>query len=426
MSTTAAPVPTAAPESEQARRDDLRRMKARATGLLVIVALVWIALLVWTGDQTWAGYAIAAAEAGMVGGLADWFAVTAVFRHPLGLPIPHTAVVASRKDAFGVTLGQFVQENFLSPDVVGQRLGEADLARRAGRWLTTPANARLAAGHLAELVARLAAEARDEDAISLIESELRRRVEEVDAAPAAGRLLRILTVEGHHEQLLDELLEILDRFLLDAEPNLRRRFTAEAPWWLPEPVDEAIFQRLFQGVRNILADASGTATESHGLRPTIHAAIEDFVTRLEYDPVLAERAEDLKRELLESERVRAWISSIWDELKQRIQAQAAQPESVLRTRLEGTVIGLGRRLLTDPATADRVDDLIVRGARAGVETYREELAGLVSGTIERWDTAETSDRLELLLGRDLQFIRINGTVVGALAGLVIHAIAVLT
>ncbi len=413
-------------ETEAERRADLAAMKRRATGLLALVSLTWLVLLLVTEDMGWSGYAIAAAEAGMVGGLADWFAVTAVFRHPLGIPIPHTAVVAARKEQFGVTLGDFVQQNFLTADIVGQRIAEADLAERAGRWLSQPDNAALAAGHLADVVARLAEHARDEDMISLISTEIRRRVTDLDAAPAAGRLLKLLTVDHHHEKLLDELLNILDGFLVESEPALRQRFTVDSPWWLPEPIDEAIFQRLLAGVRNILAGATTPGSAGHGLRDQIHSSIQDFVTRLEFDPVLAEKAEELKQDILANEQVGEWVASIWAEVKGRIQVQATQPDSVLRARLTHAVVSVGRRLATDEATAARVDDLIEQAVRTGVVQFREEIAGLVSGTISRWDSAETSDRLELLLGRDLQFIRINGTVVGALAGLVIHLVGQLT
>jgi uncharacterized membrane-anchored protein YjiN (DUF445 family) len=416
------PLPGAVPEVE--RRADLARMKARATGLLAAVAAAWVALLALTdGDAGWVGYAVAAAEAGMVGGLADWFAVTAVFRHPLGLPIPHTAVVAARKDQFGVTLGEFVQANFLSADVVGQRVAELAPARRAGTWLARPASAELVAGQLAGLAGRLARHARDEDVVGLVEAEVRRRIDRLEAAPALGRLLRLLTAQGHHEAVLDELLAILDRALADAEPSLRRRFTAEAPWWLPEPVDEVIFQRLMAGVRSILAGAATPGEAGHGLREEVHAAVDRLVTRLEYDPVLAEKAEAVKQELLGNEQVRRWLLSVWGELKQRVQLQAAQPDSVLRARLTAAVVAAGRRLLADEELARQVDELVVRAARTGVEHLHDELAGLVSGTIARWDTEETSDRLELLLGRDLQFIRINGTLVGAAAGVLIHGVA---
>ncbi|MEE8603494.1 DUF445 domain-containing protein [Euzebya tangerina] len=427
MSTTATTAPvgsSAAAESE--RRADLARMKQRATGLLVLVAAAWLILLITTEDVGWAGYAIAAAEAGMVGGLADWFAVTAVFRHPLGLPIPHTAVVAARKDQFGETLGQFVQENFLAPEVVGEQLRRADIARRLGAVLVVPDTAETVAGHVAEFLGRVARNARDDDAISLIETEVRRRLNTLDVAPTVGRFLEVLTVGGHHEELLDELLGVLDTFLLESEPALRDRFVADAPWWLPEPIDDVIFQRLFTGVRNILAGAATPGEDGDGVREQIHASVDDFVTRLRYDPVLIQRAEELKQDLLQSEQVRQWVSAVWEEIKGRLQAEAAQPESVLRARLTSGVVSAGQRLVDDDATADRVNQLAVQAARAGAEQFKDELAALVSETVSRWDSEETSDRLELLLGRDLQFIRINGTVVGAAAGLVIHLVSQLT
>ena len=235
MTTTTPPSSLPPVESEAERRADLKTMKTRATGLLVGVALVWVALLLLTDDAGVAGYAIATFEAAMVGALADWFAVTAIFRHPLGLPIPHTAVVASRKDQFGVTLGQFIQENFLTPDVVGPRLAELDVASRAGAWFADPVNADRAAAHAAGMIDRLAESSGDDDVITLIEHQVRRRVEATDAGPLAAGGLRLLTTEGHHEQLLDELLALLDGFLVTNQHTMRERFTTESPWWLPEP-----------------------------------------------------------------------------------------------------------------------------------------------------------------------------------------------
>ena len=412
-------------QGEAERRADLGRMKRNATGLLVAVAATWLGLLLFTDDVGFAGYAIATAEAAMVGGLADWFAVTAIFRHPLGIPIPHTAVVASRKDQFGVTLGQFIQENFLSPEVVGPRLEELDIAGRAGAWLLEDDNAARAAGHVAELAARWAQSSGDDDVVTLIERQVRDRVEAADAGPLAARALQLMTTEGHHEELLDELLALLDGFLVRSQPRLRERFTVESPWWMPEPIDDALFNRLFDGVRNILSDAA-TPEGPGGLRQEIHAGIERFTASLEFDPEVGARANEIKMEMLDNPELRRWITAIWTGLKDQLRGQALDGGSALRGRLTELIQELGTRLASDPETRTAVNTTVERIGRGAVEQFSEEISGLVSNTVAGWNTTETADRLELLLGRDLQFIRINGTVVGGLAGLVIHLVGQLT
>ena len=422
MTTTTPPSSLPPVESEAERRADLKTMKTRATGLLVGVALVWVALLLLTDDVGVAGYAIATFEAAMVGALADWFAVTAIFRHPLGLPIPHTAVVASRKDQFGVTLGQFIQENFLTPDVVGPRLAELDVASRAGAWFADPVNADRAAAHAAGMIDRLAESSGDDDVITLIEQQVRRRVEATDAGPLAATGMRLLTTEGHHEQLLDELLALLDGFLVSNQHTMRERFTTESPWWLPEPVDDALFNRLFDGVRNLISDAA-TPGGPGGLREEIHKGIERFTRSLEDDPGVVLRANEFKMQLLDNPELRRWIAAVWGAIKSQLREQAFDDTSRLRQRMQELIVQGGQRLQDDPATNRAVNDLVERTGRGACEQFSTEISGLVSNTVSSWNTAETADRLELLLGRDLQWIRINGTVVGGLAGFVIHTIA---
>ena len=406
---------------EAERRADLARMKGRATGLLVAVATLWLVLLVTIDDRGWGGYAIAAAEAGMVGGLADWFAVTALFRHPLGIPIPHTAVVASRKAQFGQTLGQFVQENFLSADIVGRRIAEMDVGRRLGVLLSDPERANVTAAYVSNLAVRFADATKDEEVTNLIDTELRERVEALPIAELLGRALRVLTVDDAHERLLDLALEGVRRFLEDNREVLRARYAEEKPWWVPEVIDDQVFQRIYDGIRNILADSEGP--DGQDLRSQIHASIDVLVERLQHDPVMAERLQEVTHDLLEHPVLRDWSSSVWGEIKARLREQAADDGSALQQRVTRIIVLAGERLLTDEQTARWANDIAERAARAVTHQFHDEIQGLVSNTIARWDSAETSDRLELLLGRDLQFIRINGTVVGALAGLTIHGIA---
>ena len=413
-------LPSGPPAVEAERGRQIRRAKRRATGLLVAVAVLFLVVVATTEDDGAAGYLRAGLEAAMVGGLADWFAVVAIFRHPLGIPIPHTAVIVARKDAFGETLGQFVQEHFLNADAVGARVGAAGVADRASSWLLVEENAGKVAGHTAELVVRLADAVKDEDLVHIAEAEVRSRLADVDVAPLAGKLLDVVTEEGRHRELVEGVLRGLDGFLAENEPLLRRRFGEESPWWLPDVVDERIFERLLDGVRAVIR--GDTVGGSEELRDRIDVAVTRIIDRLEHDDVWQARAEELKEEMLDHPAFRGFLDSLWTDTKATLREQAADGGSMLRVRLTEAIAVAAGRFREDPALMARTDDLSESAVRAVVETFGDEITRLIASTIEQWNGDETADRLELLLGRDLQFIRINGTVVGGLAGLAIHAI----
>ncbi|HEY8526266.1 MAG TPA: DUF445 domain-containing protein [Acidimicrobiales bacterium] len=411
------PPPTA---GETARRARLRTMRRRATGMLGAVAAAFLALELSGADGTGVGYLRAAIEASMVGALADWFAVVALFRHPLGLPIPHTAIIPERKDQFGEVLGEFVQSSFLTPENVVERVRAARVADRLAGWLSTPAHAERLAGHLADAAVTVADVLRDEEVQRAIEDAIRHRVEATPLAPAAGRALGLVTEGGRHQQLVDAVLRGVDRYLQDHQASLRARFAAETPWWLPESVEERLFLRLIDGARRFVHDAA--ANPHHELRREADARVRRLVDELQTSEEMRARGEELKAELLAHPELRTWAAGVWQDVKAGLRAQSADPGSELRRRLAEGVQALGQRLRDDPALAERTEKAIEAGARYVSERYDEEVAAMVSNTIARWDGRETADRLELLLGPDLQFIRINGTVVGGLAGLAIHAL----
>ena len=416
-------VPSSSPPqlaSEALRAHELRAMKRRATGLLLVVTVGFLAVAIWGGEGGAWGYVRAALEASMVGGLADWFAVTALFRHPLGLPIPHTAVIKARKDQFGATLGEFVQQHFLSADAISERVQASGAIRRSADWLAAPANATTVAGHASDLVVGLADLVRDEDVHQVLEAELRNFVERVPLAPLAGRALRYATAEGRHEELLNAILRNGARYLDDNRESLRYRFGQQSPWWLPGAVEDRIFDRLLDGFCALLQSVNDDP--NHELRRYFDERLAEFANRLEHDPDLRTRGEQLKQELLAHPQLRVWTASLWADVKANIREQASDPDSALRVRMSGALANAAERLRVEPALQAKAEELVDRGVRHIVGQFHDELAALVSGTIARWDADETSYRLELLLGRDLQFIRINGTVVGGIAGVAIHAI----
>jgi uncharacterized membrane-anchored protein YjiN (DUF445 family) len=412
----------AAPEHEspELRARRLAAARRRATALLAGVAALFVAVTVAGAHGTFLGYVQAGAEASMVGGVADWFAVTALFRRPLGLPIPHTALIVERKDQFAVTLGQFVQENFLSGDVLAERIRSAGLVPRLAAWLSSPANAARFAGYAADVVVTVAEALRDEDVQRTLTAELTRAIDAVEVAPLAGRALRVVIAGGHHAELFNTILSAADRYLADHSAELRELFESEAPRWIPDAVYRRVFDRLYSRLRQRLTTMAADPDDE--TRRQFEKWIAGLPDRLETSPELRERGEQLKRDVLGSAGLRDWSSSLWQKAKDTLKVQAADPESELRRRLADALMAAGHRLGSDSRLADGLERMVESGARAVATQFHDELADLVTGTIERWDAAETSSQLELLLGRDLQYIRINGTVVGAGIGLALHAI----
>jgi uncharacterized membrane-anchored protein YjiN (DUF445 family) len=407
-------------ETADARVRDLKIARRRASALLAAVTVLFVAVTVAGVHGTFLGYVQAGAEASMVGGVADWFAVTALFRHPLGIPIPHTALIVERKDQFAATLGRFVQENFLNAEVLASRISSASLVPRLSAWLTDEANAARVAGHAAELVVRAADTLREEDVQRVLAAELARYVDSIEVAPLAGRGLRWVIEGGHHEELLNAALAGADNYLAGHREELRVLFEVEAPRWVPDAVYRRVFDRAYERLRERLATVA--ADPQDPLRRQFEEWVIGLPDRFETSPELLERGERLKHDVLSSTALRDWSSALWQKAKESLRTQAAYPDSELRRQLTSMLVAIGERLKSDQVLADGLERMVESGARALADQFHDELAGLVTGTIQRWDAAETSSQLELLLGRDLQYIRINGTVVGAGVGLALHAI----
>jgi uncharacterized membrane-anchored protein YjiN (DUF445 family) len=416
----ASPAFRAEPESAEVRVRQLAAARRRATALLAAVTILFVAVTAAGAHGTLLGYVQAGAEASMVGGVADWFAVTALFRRPLGLPIPHTALIVERKDQFAATLGRFVQENFLNAEVLTERIRAARIVPRLAAWLAEPANAARVAGHAADAVVTVAEALRDEDVQATLAAELTRVIDTVEVAPLAGRTLRVVIAGGHHAELFSTIVTAADRYLGDHHEELRQLFEGEAPRWIPDAVYRRVFDRLYTRLRQRLVTMAADPDDE--TRRQFDAWLAGLPDRLETDPELRERGERLKHDILNSTLLRDWSSELWQKAKAALRAQAADPESELRRRLADVLAAAGRRLGSDRRLSDGLDRMIESGIRALVDRFHDELADLVTGTIERWDAAQTSSQLELLLGRDLQYIRINGTVVGAGVGLILHAV----
>jgi uncharacterized membrane-anchored protein YjiN (DUF445 family) len=407
-------------KSEETRRRRLVVTRRLAGALLGFATLVFIVTTA-VGNAGWVGYLQATAEASMVGGIADWFAVTALFRHPLGIPVPHTAIIPERKDQFGETLGDFIQDSFLTPETITQRVAAARVSGRLAAWLCEPGNAERLSGHLADGAVALADVVNDEEVHTALEGIVREQLDRMQVAPLAGRALRTLTADGRHEELIDAALIALQSALAEHKDDLRGRFNEKSPWWLPGAVEDRVFDRLLDGAEAVLHDM--TVDHQHGLRQELDARIQQLAHDLETSPELRARGEQLKHDLLEQQELRTWIVAVWSDLKEQLRASAADPQSELRRRLAQAISSGGIRLRDDPALQAMVDNGALTAVRYVAERFDGEISELVTSTIARWDGEETARRLELLLGPDLQFIRINGTVVGGAAGLALHSIA---
>lgn len=396
-------------------------MKLVATALFVAAAVVFVIARVFEDEQSWLGYVRATAEAAMVGALADWFAVTALFKHPLGIPIPHTAIIKKRKNEIGSSLGGFVEENFLTRAVVTERLAEAGLAGRLGSWLAKPENAAIVGAQSAVVVKGVTEVLQDDVVQGGLEAVITERAKEVKVAPLVGRVIDVAIEGRHHETLLDGVLTALDNFMDENADSFRNRLTQESPWWVPETVDDVVFDKIYSAVRRFLTEVSDD--EHHELRREIDQRSIKLAQDLRSSPELIERGEELKAEFLRHPEVRAWSNNLWTTMKAGLIEATEDPQSQLRLRLEEALVDAGRSLQADPQLRAKIDDWLTNAVGYVAEQFRGEVAGLIATTVQGWDTEETADRIELQVGRDLQFIRINGTLVGGLAGLLIYTVS---
>jgi uncharacterized membrane-anchored protein YjiN (DUF445 family) len=409
--------------TEAVRQAELRRMKLLATALLVGVALLFLVALLLEREYRWVGFVRAFAEAAMVGALADWFAVTALFRHPLGLPIPHTAIIPRRKDGIGRSIGRFIEDNFLSEEVLVGRLRAQHVAERAAAALSQPNLSAQIAKHAATAIANALAIVNDSDVQALVEHSLIERLQSLQPAPLLGRVLAALLGGRRQDELVDELAKLVARLLDENKEAIRIKIRKETPWWLPRSVDRHIAERLFDTIESTLHAI--TTDRNHPFHDRFNALLDEFVERLQHDPATIARGEALKQELLHNPIVREFSASLWQDIKAALLAQSANPESALRATIERAARQFGELLLRDAALAGKIDRLIERVVVYASQEYRHQFGQLIAHTVSRWDAEVTARKIELQIGRDLQFIRINGTVVGGLAGLVIYSISLL-
>ncbi len=412
------------PQADAERRAALRRMKVVALSFLIGATVVFLACRWAQAHGTapiWVGYVGAAAEAGMVGALADWFAVTALFKHPLGIPIPHTAIIKRKKDQLGEGLGSFVRENFLSASVVETKLRDAQVPSRLGKWLSEPAHAQRVAAETATVLRVLVELLRDDDIQQVIDRMIVRRIAEPQWGPPVGRVLQTVLAENRQQALIQLLADRAFQWSLNADVVIQRVVERDSPTWSPRFIDHLVGDRIHRELMDFTDKVR--RNPDHELRRSATRFLFEFADDLQHDPATIARADAIKEQLMARDEVANAAATAWTTLKRLVLEGVDDPSSALRTRIADTVVRIGESLRDDAELRDKVDNWMVRAAQHLVSQYGVEITAIITETIERWDAEEASRRIELHVGRDLQFIRINGTVVGALAGLAIYAVA---
>jgi uncharacterized membrane-anchored protein YjiN (DUF445 family) len=408
------------PDADAERRRGLRRMRTLAVSLLLLAAVVYVVTL---GQDGFLGFVNAGAEASMVGAIADWFAVTALFKHPLGLPIPHTALIPKRKDELGKGLEEFVGENFLQEDIIRDRVAAATISLRVGRWLVVPDNARKAVDEVADVAALALNRVRDDHIEGLLRDALVPRFRAEPISPLLGTLLHETVRDDLHHGLVDIALTELHDWLVENPDTVAEILGERAPWWTPPRLNDAVTARVHRELLLWVADIRDDPR--HHARQALDSMLAQLAQDLLHDPETQERTERLKDRLLDHPQVLATSVSLWNALRRTLQASLTDPEGAVRLRLLAEVSAFADRLLAEEALRERLDGIAADAAVFGVERYGAEVTTVITHTIERWDGREAARRIELHVGRDLQFIRINGTIVGGLVGVLIHTFSVL-
>ncbi|KFG91408.1 Membrane protein [Sphingobium herbicidovorans NBRC 16415] len=416
------PVPVPAADAPVRSPRDMRLM---ATGMLIAMAMLFLIARATAHHHPAIGFVQAFAEAAMVGGLADWFAVTALFRHPLGLPIPHTAIIPRNKDRIGATLALFLRDNFLTPAVVARRMQKLDVAAAAGRFLASPSGGD---GRLREGASRLAAdmlEALDQERLGgMVKGAIAQRLRGMNLAPLLGQAIEAAMRDGRHAPVMDGIIHWADR-TLEANDHLIRQMVHERAGKILRwtGLDENLSNAIIDGLRRMLAEMA--ADPGHSLRLKAEEGMAKLANDLQFDPAMQERVARIRDEIVDNPAMQRWIDGLWEQARSGLLRAVRDPGKAMAGRLGEALQQLGGTLQESPRLRLLVNRFVRRAAVGATASYGDSIVKLVSETVRGWDAGTVTSRLENAVGRDLQYIRINGTLVGGLVGLAIHAIDML-
>ena len=401
-------------------------MKRMATGMLVVMAGIYLIARLFVDVHPSVGFVKAFAEAAMVGGLADWFAVTALFRHPLGLPIPHTAIIPRNKDRIGNTLAQFLKDNFLTPAVVARRMRNIDVASAAGRFLADPDHG--GAGRLREGASRLLAdilEALDDTRLGgMAKGAIANRIRALEVSPLLGQSLEAAMAEGRHIPLLDGIINRAALIVASNDGIIREMVHERAGRILRwTGLDENVAEAVINGLNKLLYDMADFP--DHPLRMRVNDLLSDLGHDLQYVPEMQAKVTRLKDEIVENPAMQRWIDGVWEQARSALLQAARDPDRTMAGKFGEALRQLGTTLQQDAGLRETINRFARRTTVGATASYGDNIVRLVSDTVRGWDTSRVTERVENAVGRDLQYIRINGTLVGGLVGLTLHAIDVL-
>lgn len=411
-------------QEESNKQRELHRMKLLATLLLVAAFLIYVMALILEERYVWVGFVRATAEAAMVGAIADWFAVTALFRYPLGLKIPHTAIIPRRKREIGEKLARFVRQNFLTEEVIADKLGSMEATKKAVEWLGQPENSRLIADQLAAGAAAVIKVMKDEDIQALIEKQLVAQIRSTQFAPLLGNVLSLLTAGNRQQELLMELVKFGSGFLKENKAVILEKIKEELPWWAAVwGVNRRIYQTIINSVDTTLEEVK--ADPHHPLYRNFQAAVNRLVEELKTSSKLQEREKVLKEELLQQPVVQEFSASLWADIKASLIEHSSNSRLEVRRPIQQMLVKFGETIQNDPVLYEKIDHWLRELILYLTKTYGYEVESLISNTINKWDPHMITDKIETEVGRDLQFIRINGTLIGGLVGLLIYTVSLL-
>lgn len=407
------PSPTLSGDAdEQLARRLLWRNRTLATGLVGGMAAVFLGTHFVPNPGFLVLLLRGASEAGVVGGLADWFAITAFFRHPLGIPIPHTAILPSSKDRIARTLGYFIERNFLTPENLAAKLREVNVGKRIADWLGKPTSASTVADTVVNSLPHLLRSLQSRDLISFANRTVGNQLRRADLAPALSRVLGALTTSGEADVLFDHGIALADQLIRENRSHIEKLVEERSRWWIPKSIDRRIAETLISGVLEVVQDLRQPGSEA---RIRFRSALAEFAASLEASPQRRDQVNAVKDRLLDHPDVQAWLASIWADLSDAILADIKAPSSSLRAGIEQVVALVGRSLAADDAMIAYLDSAAERLALYAV-SWRSEVGSFFSDIIRNWDARTLSDRFEIAIGSDLQYIRMNGTIVGAVVG----------
>lgn len=403
------------------KRAGLRNMQRVSIALLGVMLVLLLISVHYQSAYPWLHWVRAAAEAAIVGAIADWYAVVALFRHPLGIPVPHTAIIPKKKDSIGESLGTFVEQNFLTPDNIVRKLGEHNAARAVAEWLAESRNSRTVAETLADLMPAAMNALADKDVRTLFDKTIASHLLQLDVARIAGRVLELLMEDNRHHPTLERVLTAMEEVLTQNEERIRVKF-GEASRFTPGILDAYIVGKFVAGVVALLREVK--ANPDHELRREFDAAARKFIQDLKTSPEYRDKGRALMQDFIRQFTDDDYSARLWSELRRRIEDDLRKQDSVIKEQVAMALASLGNGVLADRTLQDKLNAWLPEAARGIVSRHGHQISSLISDVVKSWDADDVSRKLELEIGRDLQFIRINGTLVGGFVGIVLHAIAV--